>query len=148
LDAAANRLYVTLGGENAVAVIDLNTNAVIGRIPTGWYPTSVAIYNGHLAITDAKSPPKPNPGFQTPHLDAPDNGLNPTHRNQYVLSLEKANLLTMPIPSDADLAALTQQVDENNGFSPPPRPSYAVASLHGKIKHVIYVMKENRTYDQ
>jgi YVTN family beta-propeller protein len=148
IDEQAQRLYVTLGGENAVAVIDLKTNSVIGRIPTGWYPTAVAIYNGHLAITDAKSLSGPNPGLATLHMNAPDRGFNPTHQNQYVLSLQKADLLTMPIPSDADLASLSRQVDENNGFVPQTRPSYAVASLRGKIKHVIYIMKENRTYDQ
>ncbi|HEY1869174.1 MAG TPA: bifunctional YncE family protein/alkaline phosphatase family protein [Candidatus Cybelea sp.] len=148
LDDSTKRLYVTLGGENAVAVIDLNANAVVGRIPTGWYPTSVALYGNHLAITDAKSLAPPNPGLLTLHMDAHDRGFNPTHQNQYVLSLEKANLLTIPIPSDAELASLTRIVDENNGFASSHRPSPTIAALHGKIKHVIYVMKENRTYDQ
>jgi len=148
LDEGARRLYVTLGGENAVAVVDLNVNAVIGRIPTGWYPTSVALYGNHIAVTDAKSLAPPNPGFLTLHMDALDRGFNPTHQNQYVLSLEKANLLAMPIPSDAELANLTAIVDANNGFASPHRPSATLAVLRGKIRHVIYVMKENRTYDQ
>lgn len=148
LDESAQRLYVTLGGENAVAVVDLNTNAVIGRIPTGWYPTSVALYGGHIAVADAKSLAPPNPGLLTLHMNAVDRGFNPTHQNQYVLSLEKANVLTMPIPSDAELANLSRVVDANNGFASPPRMSPTIAALRGKIKHVIYVMKENRTYDQ
>lgn len=148
LDPRTQRLYVTLGGENAVAVIDLNTNSVVGRIPTGWYPTSVAIVNDHLVVTDAKSLSGPNPGLATLHMNAPDRGFNPTHQNQYVLSLEKANLVMMPIPSDVELATLSRQVDENNGFAAPPRPSPVIAALRGKIHHVIYIMKENRTYDQ
>ncbi len=148
LDDRTQRLYVTLGGENAVAVIDLKTSAVIGRIPTGWYPTAVAICHGRLAITDAKSLSGPNPGLATLHLNAPANAFNPTHRNQYVLSLEKANLLTMPIPGDADLALLSRTVDENNGFAAEASPSPVIAALRGKIRHVIYIMKENRTYDQ
>jgi DNA-binding beta-propeller fold protein YncE len=54
----------------------------------------------------------------------------------------------MPIPSDAELVKLTRIVDANNGFASPHRPSSTIAALRGKIKHVIYVMKENRTYDQ
>ncbi len=148
LDDRAQRLYVTLGGENAVAVIDLKTNAVVGRLPTGWYPTAVAIFHGRLAITDAKSLSGPNPGLATLHLNAPGNAFNPAHRNQYVLSLEKADLLTMPIPRDADLASLSRTVDENNGFAAPQAASPVIAALRGKIHHVIYIMKENRTYDQ
>ena len=61
-DVCNQRLFVTLGGENAVAVVDLNANAVVGRLPTGWYPTSVAVYGGdHLAITDAKGMAPPIP---------------------------------------------------------------------------------------
>src|SRR5579883_386575 len=149
LDPNAQRLYVSLGGENAVAVVDVAANRTIGRIPTGWYPSSVALYApGRLAVADAKSLSGGNPGFPTLHLDAPPNPYNPTHRNEYVLALEKANLLTFPIPSDAGLAQLSRAVDANNGFAAPPPPSPVIAALHGKIKHVIYIMKENRTYDQ
>jgi YVTN family beta-propeller protein len=148
LDESGQRLYVTLGGENAVAVIDVNAQSVVGRIPTGWYPTSVATYGSRLAITDAKSLSGPNPGLATLHMNAPSNGFNPTHQNQYVLALQKADLLTLPIPSDAQLAALSHTVDVNNGFASTPRPSPAMEALRGKIKHVIYIMKENRTYDQ
>jgi YVTN family beta-propeller protein len=148
LDERAQRLYVTLGGENAVAAIDLKTGRVVGRIPTGWYPTSVAIVGTRLAVTDGKGVAPPNPGFATLHMNASDRGFNPTHKNQYVLSLQKANLLSVPIPSDAELANLSRVVDEDNGFGTPPTPNPVIASLRGKIRHVIYIMKENRTYDQ
>jgi YVTN family beta-propeller protein len=148
LDENAQRLYVTLGGENAVAVVDLRTSSVVGRIPTGWYPTAVAIEDGQLAITDGKGLAGPNPGMTTIHMVSSDRGFNPTHQNLYVLALQKANLLTVPIPGDAELAALSRTVDVNNGFASPPAPSSVLAALRGKIKHVIYIMKENRTYDQ
>ncbi|MBV9719206.1 MAG: bifunctional YncE family protein/alkaline phosphatase family protein [Candidatus Eremiobacteraeota bacterium] len=148
LDERAQRLYVTLGGENAVAVIDLATTRLVGRIPTGWYPTAIAAFAGRLAVADAKGPAGPNPGMSTLHMDAADRAFNPTHRNEYVLSLEKANLLSMPIPSDADLGTLSRTVDANNRFAPHPAMSATIAALRGKIQHVIYVMKENRTYDQ
>ncbi len=148
LDERVRRLYVTLGGENAVAVIDLNSNRVVARIPTGWYPTAVGLVGNRLAIANAKGLSGPNPGMVTYHVSAPDRGFNPTHQNQYVLSLEKASLLTMPVPADGDQARLTHIVDENNGFSPHPAMSATIAALRGKIRHVIYVMKENRTYDQ
>jgi YVTN family beta-propeller protein len=148
LDESARRLYVTLGGENAVAIVDLNTSSVVGRIPTGWYPTAIARFDARLAIADAKGLAGPNPGLGAFATYAPSRRPSPTHRDEYVLALEKANLLTMPLPSDAELADLSRTVDRNNGFAAPPTPSPMIDALRGKIRHVIYIMKENRTYDE
>ena len=70
--------------------------------------------------------------------------------NQYVLQLEKAGFLTLPLPLGDQLATLTQQVMANDNFSAPPVPQDAqvMAALRQQIKHVIYIIKENRTYDQ
>ena len=143
LGANAKRLYVTLGGENAVAVIDLNKNSVIGRIPAGWYPNSVTVSadGSRLFVVNSKGVPGPNPsnsGGAAP---------NPTFRNEYVFALEKASLLVMPVPSDGTLEQLSQVVDANNGFNS-DHEDPVIASLRGKIKHIIYIVKENRTYDQ
>ena len=58
-------LYVTLAGENAVAVVDLEDDAgqVVGRIPTGWYPSSISISpdNRTLFVVNAKDNAGPNP---------------------------------------------------------------------------------------
>ncbi len=65
----------------------------------------------------------------------------------YVLAIEKASLLSFPVPNGAVLASLSEQVDINNNFanrSTDPMMTF----LHAHIHHVIYVLKENRTYDQ
>jgi len=66
-----------------------------------------------------------------------------------VLQLEQSGMLMAPVPAAADLPNLTTQVAANNGWS---IASYAedertMGFLRSRIKHVIYVVKENRTYD-
>ncbi|BAY41513.1 hypothetical protein NIES2111_59090 (plasmid) [Nostoc sp. NIES-2111] len=140
-------LYVTLAGENAVAVVDLLSARVSGRIPTGWYPNSVSVSQDgrKLFVVNAKSNSGPNPS-QSRTTPA---GLarNTTFRNEYNWALEKAGIAVIPVPSAGSLAALSRQVDKNNGFDN-RRPDRTMRFLQGKIKNVIYVLKENRTYDQ
>jgi len=150
LSADGTRLYVTNGGANSLAIVALDSPkpAVLGLIPTGWYPQAVVA--GRLApmlyVVNSRSNPGPNPS-------------NPNHRghpveskvaNQYVLQLEKAGFLTLPLPSATELATLTQQVMANDNFNAPPAAGdqQVMAALRQKIKHVIYIIKENRTYDQ
>lgn len=140
-------LYVTLGGENAIAVVDLQAGQVNGRIPTGWYPNSVSVSldGQRLYVVNAKSNSGPNPSNSrtTPA------GLarNTNFKNDYTWALEKAGISIIPVPSSSTLATLSAQVDKNNGFYN-RRPDRTMRYLQGKIKHVIYIVKENRTYDQ
>ena len=135
-----NTLYVTLGTENSVAVVSLLTGEVEGRIPTGWYPTSVSVSaNGStLYVSTYRSNSGPNPG---------NDGPNPEFRTQRSWPLEKAQLNTIPVPSRGELDELTEQVDKNNGLSN-RRNDPTMAFLQNKIHHVIYIIKENKTYDQ
>ena len=150
LSPDGTRLYVTNGGTNSVAVVALDrpAPAVLGLIPTGWYPQAVVAgsLRPQLYVVNSRSNPGPNPD-------------NPNHRghpkesmahNHYILQLEKAGFLSLPLPSDAELATLTQQVLANGHFGAPPvaEDAAVMAELHKKIKHVIYIIKENRTYDQ
>jgi DNA-binding beta-propeller fold protein YncE len=148
-------LYVTAGGTNAVAVVSLQPNgsgATTALIPTGWYPNSVsASADGkYLYVVNGKSLPGPNVGNCRGDVKAP--GIADCDRtlNQYVYALEKASLLSLPVPAKAELAALTTRVAQNNrfdlvrnGFSDP-----IITQLRQRIQHVIYIIKENRTYDQ
>lgn len=140
-------LFVTLGGENAVAMISLASLRVIGRIPTGWYPNSVSVSQDgkRLFIVNAKSNAGPNPS--NGRTTAAGIARNPTFRNEYNWALEKAGLLVVPIPDRNELEYLTRTVDANNGFDN-RRADPTMAFLRTKIKHVVYVIKENRTYDQ
>ena len=136
-------LYVTLGGENAIAVVDAEKGELVGRIPTAWYPNSVSVSTDGrtLYVVNAKSMPGPNPAGNG------GAGPNPTFRNEYILELQKSSLSVIPVPHSKTLAALSRQVDRNNGFDR-RQASEKIRSLRDKIKHVIYIVKENRTYDQ
>jgi YVTN family beta-propeller protein len=134
-------LYVTLGFENAVAVVDLFSGFVEGRIPTGWYPTSVSVRpdGSKLYVCTFKSNDGPNPT----NGPAP----NPTFLQARTWPLSKAQLNIIPVPHGGVLDALSWQVDQNDGvFNRHGDP--LMSFLQQKINHVIYIIKENKTYDQ
>ena len=155
LSPDGNTLYVTDGNLNAVAVVPLNgTNSgdqVTGLIPTGWYPNSVSV-NGTgtwMYVVNAKSPTGANPDWCY--------GYGPTSfqpncfsSNQYNPQQTKAGLQSFPVPSASQLKQLTTQVATNDRFSSTESTSAAqvMAAVRQGIKHVIYILKENRTYDQ
>ncbi len=136
-------LYVTNGGNNSVAIIPVSTMPyqVAAVIPTAWYPTAVVPSKDgtHLYISNWKNDPGPNPGYTIANWD-----------QQYVLQLESSNLTTMPVPPAADYAQLTAQVAANNFYSVAANANdtAVMSALHAKIQHVIYIIKENRTFDQ
>jgi YVTN family beta-propeller protein len=150
--------YVTNAGTNSVSVIDVAgaQPVVLGLIPTGWYPTSVATSaDGRmLYIINSKSNSGPNP----------ENSINVTD-NQYIWQLTKAGFLSLPVPRGEELEELTRVVARNNGFTLAARSERGEESEEGSavdrrrdeetmsflrkhIEHVIYIVKENRTYDQ
>lgn len=151
-------LYVTNGGTNSVAVIHLGKTGgkhrVLGLIPTGWYPNSVSVsHNGKaLYIVNGKSPAGPNPGNCRNALSiAPNSKASCKAKNLYVWQLTKAGFLTLPVPKRSELSALTKQVAYNNNWADVQEKAEAqrvMRFLRAHIKHVIYIVKENRTYDQ
>jgi YVTN family beta-propeller protein len=149
-------LYVSNGGENAVAVVSLGGGKaaarVTGLIPTGWYPTGVAVAGGKLYVVNGKSDPGPNPGWCRNTLGTdPRDAIPCRATNTYVWQLEKAGFLTAPTPDTAELKRLTRQVAANVGFVPDPAAAQDAAlmsQVRARIKHVIFIVKENRTYDQ
>jgi YVTN family beta-propeller protein len=145
-----NRLYVTNGGTNSVAVIQLGKDhvhgAAIGLIPTGWYPNSVSVSadGSTLYVVNGKSSAGPNPNACSPGATVPSCGA----ANQYVWQLTRAGFLTVPVPNSLQLLGLTVQVALNNRFSTFEPNEPVMSFIKQKIHHVIYIVKENRTYDQ
>src|SRR5262249_12872482 len=69
--------------------------------------------------------------------------------NQYQFQLERASLVSAPVPAQSELESLTRQVAQNNFYGPEDGNDRAVMNfLSRHIKHIIYVVKENRTFDQ
>ena len=158
---AKGRVLVTLGGINALASINLAATlahpsgapaAVVGMVPTGWYPAAVAIAGGTMAVANFKGVPGPNPG-------ACRNTLGTKRQDEaacrasgrYVLQLQAGSLLTAPLPTDAVFARLRARVAHNLQIPAAAQAQSAeavMAAMRGRIKNVIYIVKENRTYDQ
>jgi YVTN family beta-propeller protein len=147
-------LYVTNGWMNDVAVVQLSRTVgrshVVGLIPTGWYPNSVS-FSGDGKFTyvvNGKSPTGPNRGLCRNRDNKPNSPCGAP--NQYNLQLIKAGLQSFPTPALGEMKALTQQVAMNNHFKGvlTAGDQAKLAFLRAHIKHVIYIVKENRTYDQ
>ena len=148
-------LYVSEGGLNAIAVLAIGPNephVIHGYLPTGFYPEDVAVAGGWLYTVNGKSDSGPNLGY-CPGLTQYFPGLpwvaNCTV-NQNVFTLEHAGFLAEPIPGRLEQLGLALQVAVNNSIIRRVDPDDAVvmAALHRRIRHVIYIIKENRTYDQ
>jgi YVTN family beta-propeller protein len=150
-------LYVTNAGTNSVAVVrldrDPDDSRVVGLIPTAWYPNSVSVSadGAMLYVVNGKSNAGPNPrGCRRSFSLTP--GEPPcADAEQYILQLEKGGFAVLPLPGSAELASLTAQVALNNHFSPETGtkgPGTIFPFLRQHIKHVIYIVKENRSYDQ
>src|SRR5262249_36934616 len=75
---------------------------------------------------------------------------NASATNNYQFQLEESSLVSAPVPKRQELRQLTQQVAKNNFYNAGPdrNDARAMELLHQRIQHVIYVVKENRTYDQ
>jgi len=155
-------LYVTNGGTNSVAVLSMLPDGrlrVSGLIPTGWYPNSVSVSadGKTLYVVNSKSNTGASPSHCRAIASSDQNfavGCPPANRNdsdnQYTLQLAKAGLLTLPVPTPSQLDELTRRVAKNNGFNAKLtlQDRTILQTLRKNIKHVIYIIKENRTYDQ
>ncbi len=168
-------LYVTNGGANSIAVIDNSPSAIAngaavrvktlppyhypagmvsGLIPTGWYPSSVSVSpdGKMLYVLDTKSVPGPDPGACRNTTSIARGGLDGCYaQNEYILQLNKGGFEAIPTPEGNELASLTKQVAQNDHYvsdSERAANEKTMTFLHEHIQHVIYIIKENRTYDQ
>jgi DNA-binding beta-propeller fold protein YncE len=148
------RLFAADACINAVAVLDLSptpdaaSNRAIetpaaGFIPTGWYPSALLVRGNDLLVATAK-------GQGTgPNNVAYEGGAGSHHRDHaYIAALLYGSVARLNIPDILPkLDRLTSTVEHDNLFhSDPGKIEFAKGS--NPIKHVIYIIKENRTYDQ
>ena len=150
LNADGTRLYAANLGSDAVAVIDTTrlTKAAakagfvepIAFIPTEWMPTALIAHNNQLFVATGK-------GRGTGPNNFPQRAHGKTHGPyMYIASLVYGSLAAIDVNS-LELKAATTEVLEANRMKA-AEEHVAFASGANPIKHVIYVIKENRTYDQ
>jgi YVTN family beta-propeller protein len=157
-------LYVADAGENAVAVVDLSTRRTVGFIPTGWYPADLKVSpdGRHLVVVNTYGygtgpnrcgPFSPLPVSVCPNVkpDYPSGGYYPRAmpESYYIGTMGRGSVQLVDLPGSdprgASLAAWTAQVRTDNHAV--QREAATPAPLRA-VKHVIYVIRENRTYDQ
>lgn len=147
-----SRLYVAEAGINAVGVIDIEKMEAIGHIPVGWFPSKLEVSpdGKKLIVANAK-------GFGS----GPNGGYTFTEgpEGTYIGNLMKGSVSILDIPEGAELAAATEQVVQNNfqfvavdkelkaARAGHPVPLYG-GSGDSPIKHLVFISKENRTYDE
>ncbi len=153
-DPSGKRLYVANGTQNAIAVLDFDPkdkgeSKVVGLIPVGWFPGAIVFdsHRGQLCVANIKGLPI------KPKKQGEGEGFNSHH---YHGSISMAKL-----PKDADeLAKLSERAAKNMRrraiaeAALPARKGVAPKAIPERIgepsliKHVVYILKENRTYDQ
>jgi DNA-binding beta-propeller fold protein YncE len=139
------RLYAVCSGANATAVVDVSEarSQVLGFVPTGWYPTAAkALADGRLIVLNGKgSRSYPNP-----------KGPNPTIRQsnatvEYVARIQTGSASLIPPLTEESLAAYTREVRSNSPYTDEKLDANP-EGIPAAIQHVIYIVKENRSYDQ
>jgi YVTN family beta-propeller protein len=149
LSPDATTLYVTLGGVNAVAVYSIPSGQLRGLIPTGWYPTNIDVSADGRTIAVGS-------------LFGVGSGIgNPVGKTGRYVHSYRGSVNVIDVPTDAQLAAYTASVAQNNRLTlgqPQAAPSAtgkaaprAVPERPGDsslIQHVVYIIRENRTFDQ
>ena len=150
LSPDGNRLYAAEADANAVAVFSLSAQAsglatgaagdsLVGRIPVEWYPTAVLASRDSLIVVNGKGRGA-GPNLHGPQ---PNVTLEQVDPHSYTLGQLDGSLSRIALPPDAALGALAARVARANGWD-----ASAPAWRHPPIEHVVYIIKENRTYDQ
>lgn len=158
LSPDGKHLYAALAALNAVAVFDLidedkdrrpmeliprRPDPFLGMIPTEWYPSALAIAGSDLLIVSAKGE-----GSGPNHMQNTLKGERKRKEHPYIATLIGGSIARLGLSDiDKNLDAYTQQVEEDNLFLS-DSGTLPFASGGNPIRHVIYILKENRTYDQ
>ncbi len=153
LDSSGNTLYVANGMDNALAVIHLGTNVsatgngktfIKGFIPTEAYPSGITIFQNNLLLV----------------ANLEGEGSKVANDNVYNVHLQQATVSIIPIPDQTLLDNYTKDVQQSNFLFRTkisellPRANMQPVPVPERIgepsvfKHVLYIIKENRTYDQ
>ncbi len=146
VDAAAGRIYLANANENAVVALDLNTLTLLGRIPSAWYPTAVAVLSdGTLLIASARGLGRgPSDGSAEPDYSAGTLQVVPRPSDGDLMAGDVQAATNLQRPS-ANAVAVTCPANGEQRFALPLTDT--MPSPAGPIEHVFLVVRENKTYD-
>ncbi len=152
IDSSGTRLFVANGMDNAIAVLDLGKNAstagrgnsrLAGFIPTEAYPSGIALSRDRLFVANLEG-----------------EGARAGEKGKYSSHQQEATVSIIPLPDDNLLRDYTKRVEKANMVfrgkisQLSPRPGVTPKPVPERIgepsvfKHVVYIIKENKTYDQ
>jgi YVTN family beta-propeller protein len=153
LSPDGTRLFAAEGDANSVGVFDLSASSADvpaaqgndklgGRVPAGWYPSTLLSVGDGLLVVSAKgrrSYPNPNGPHPLSAL------VNQARTSTHIMALLRGAFMRVPLAEmNGDrLARFTARVVAANGWTPNGR-----TFAYPPFEHVIYIIKENRTYDQ
>jgi YVTN family beta-propeller protein len=160
INPAGTRLFAANADNNDVAVVDISNRSksvVLGFIPTAWYPTALAVSPDGKALyigvgkglgIGANYPFQDQPArLGRPVENNLDNPRVDSKQYNYNATLLRGFIYTLPVPDARELETLTARVRANRPEARTPSQSIREAAF-SKIKHVVYIVRENRTYDQ
>jgi YVTN family beta-propeller protein len=147
LSPDGTKLYIANGGNNALAVFDFAKDKLTGMIPTGWYPGALAMNRAgtQLIVANIKG--------------VGGRALNPENKG-YTSHDHLGSVSFIPVPDDKLLASYTSKAITNMNLPKIYRalkepagetrivPIPTKAGEKSVFKHVLYIIRENRTYDQ
>jgi len=159
-------LYIANADNNCLAIFDVSKpgrSTSKGYIPTGWYPTCVRVAGKKIFVTNGKgltpfaNPKGPNPTVKREPVVLHEGIPDKPAQVQYIAGMFKGTMSVIDVPGEKQMAVHTKTVYSNSPYheedervaegeegNPIPRK----VGDKSPIKHVIYLIKENRTYDQ
>ncbi len=156
-------LYIANADNNCLAVFDVSNKGKSfskGFIPVGWYPTNVRVVGKKIFVANGKgftsfaNPQGPQPVKREVRSES---HLGEDTRGQYIGNLMKGTLSIIDTPNEKDLELYSKKVYQNTPYKKdkelvtdgePNNPIPMKVGDASPIKHVFYILKENRTYDQ
>jgi YVTN family beta-propeller protein len=160
------KLFIANADNNCLAIFDVSQpgfSKSLGFIPTGWYPTCVRSVKNRILVTNGKglssyaNPYGPNPNRRGSEVVYQQGGKEYSVKVQYIAGLLRGNMNILKVPGKEKLKVFTKEVFKNTPYiggkelvaegmegNPVPRK----VGDTSPIKHIFYIIKENRTYDQ
>lgn len=166
LSANEKTLYVANADNNCLAVFnveEMGSSKSKGFIPVGWYPTNVKVIGKKIFVSNGKgfssfpNPNGPNPVGKKQNVAYQKGDLKAVQKVQYIGGLMKGTMSVIDEPSEAVLAIYSKKVYRNTPYTKEREtvskgeagnPIPMKVGDKSPIKHVFYIIKENRTYDQ